>query len=140
MWPTSPEANGFKIGSTKLMYVINFGSHPYYKNLLIDDLAKTPYIVVMFDESLNEVLQKSQTNFIVRIWDNVAKRVQDRFFSSCLLTGTTLQYLLIKFLGWHQKPGHIQGDSKINRWTKCKLEVSRRVEENQGHWWTKQYY
>lgn len=36
----------------------NFGFYIYYKNLLVDGLAKTPYIVIMFDESF-EGFQKS---------------------------------------------------------------------------------
>ena len=35
----------------------DFGLLTLYKNLLIDGLAKTPSIVIVFDESLNEVLQ-----------------------------------------------------------------------------------
>ena len=61
------------MGPPKLIYTTNFGLYPYYKNLLIDGLAKTPYIVVMFGESLIEVLQKSQMGFLVRFWDDVAK-------------------------------------------------------------------
>ena len=95
--PTSPEAHYFKTGPTKLMYITNFGLYPYYKNLLIDDLAKTPYIVVMFDESLSEALQKIQMDFIVPIWDDVAKRVQVRFSDCCFLGHTTSQVLLSNF-------------------------------------------
>lgn len=38
------------------MCATNFGLYPYYKNFLTDNLSKTPYIVVVFDEPLNEVL------------------------------------------------------------------------------------
>lgn len=55
------------------MYVTNFGLYSYYKNLLIDDLTKTLFIVVTFDKSLNEALQESQIDFILTFWYNVAK-------------------------------------------------------------------
>ena len=60
MCPTSPEAQCFKMGLTKLMYVTIFDLYTCYENLLIDNLAKTLYIVVLFDESLKEVVQKIQ--------------------------------------------------------------------------------
>ena len=40
------------------MYVTSFGLYPYYKKLLIDDLAKTPYIVIMFDNMFDESLSE----------------------------------------------------------------------------------
>lgn len=42
------------------MYVTIFDLYTCYENLLIDNLAKTLYIVVLFDESLKEVVQKIQ--------------------------------------------------------------------------------
>ena len=53
---TSPARQDFKLRPTKLMCATNFGLYSYCKNLLTDNLAKTPYIVVMFDQPLNEVL------------------------------------------------------------------------------------
>ena len=38
------------------MCATNFGLYSYCKNLLTDNLTKTRYIVVMFDQPLNEVL------------------------------------------------------------------------------------
>lgn len=73
VYPTSPEAYDFKMGPIELMYVTNFGLYSYYKNLLIDDLTKTLFIVVTFDKSLNEALQESQIDFILTFWYNVAK-------------------------------------------------------------------
>lgn len=73
VYPTSPEAYDFKMEPIELMYVTNFGLYSYYKNLLIDDLTKTLFIVVTFDKNLNEALQESQIDFILTFWYNVAK-------------------------------------------------------------------
>ena len=53
---TSPARQDFKLRPTKLMCATNFGLYSYCKNLLTDNLTKTRYIVVMFDQPLNEVL------------------------------------------------------------------------------------
>ena len=53
----------------KLKYVTNHGLYPYYKDLLKDDILKSPFIVVMFDESLNQVLQCSEMDIFIRFWD-----------------------------------------------------------------------
>ena len=66
MCPTSPEAQTFKMGPTKLMYVVNHGLHPYFKNLLTTDIAASPYVTPMFDESMNDVLQKSEMDVHIR--------------------------------------------------------------------------
>ena len=95
--PTSPEAYDLKMGLTKLMYIISFSLYPYYKNLLSDDLAKTSCIVVMFDENLNKVFQKSQMDFIVYFWGSIAKRFLVRFFDSLFMGYTTHQDLLTNF-------------------------------------------
>ena len=79
---TSPEAQEFKMGPTKWMFVTNIGFYPCYKNFLNIRILRifiAPYIVVMINESLNEVLQKSQMDFFVStrwVEDNV---VAERF-------------------------------------------------------------
>ena len=63
MCPSSPEARNFKMASTKL-YVVNHGLYPYFKELLQTEVAASPYITPMFDESMNDVLQKSEMTSI----------------------------------------------------------------------------
>ena len=53
MCPIIPEAQDY-----------NFGFYIYYQNLLVDGLAKAPYVVIMFDESF-----EGFQDFIVHFWD-----------------------------------------------------------------------
>lgn len=53
MCPIIPEAQDY-----------NFGFYIYYKNLLVDGLAKAPYVVIMFNESF-----EGFQDFIVHFWD-----------------------------------------------------------------------
>ena len=70
MCPTSPKSQDFKIRPIKWMYVTNIGFYPYYKNLLIDGLAKTLDILVMFNKSLNEVCMFLSCHLRVLEWIN----------------------------------------------------------------------
>ena len=97
MCPTSPEAQDFKMGYTKLGYVANHGLYTYYKGLLKEDLLQSPFIAILFDESLNEVLQKSEMDVFTRYWDNHAKRVWVRYYDSRFLGHATHKDLLHNF-------------------------------------------
>ena len=59
--PDSQNAQDFQMRGDKLKYVTNHGLYPYYK-----DLLKSPFIVVMFDGSLNQVLQRSEMDIFIR--------------------------------------------------------------------------
>ena len=91
--PTSSEAQTFKMASTKLMYVVNHGLYPYFKKLLDTDIGASPYTTSMFDESMNDVLQKSEMDVHIRYWDDSAKRAMVRFYDSRFLGHTTHQDL-----------------------------------------------
>ena len=58
MCPTSPEAKCFKMGCNKLKYVVNHGVYPYFREELDRDVDKSPFIAIMFDESLNEIVKQ----------------------------------------------------------------------------------
>lgn len=66
MCPTSPEAKCFKMGRNKLKYVVNHGVYPYFREELDRDVDKSPFIAIMFDESLNEIVKQSEMDVFVR--------------------------------------------------------------------------
>ena len=72
MFPTSPEARDFKMGPDKLMYVVNHGLYPYFKDLLKEDLLQSPFLVILFNESLNDILQKSEMDFFMHTTCNTS--------------------------------------------------------------------
>ena len=53
MIPDSAVAQKMKFGSTKLPYLICFGSAPYLKQKLLVELKETQCFVISFDESLS---------------------------------------------------------------------------------------
>ena len=63
----------------KLKYVTNYGIYPYFKDELKMDISKSPFIVVMFYESLNEITQHSEMDLFLLYWDDDTKRVQARY-------------------------------------------------------------
>lgn len=71
MCPTSPETKCFKMGRNKLKYVVNHGVYPYFREELDRDVDKSPFIAIMFDESLNEIVQQSEMDVFARFWDIV---------------------------------------------------------------------
>ena len=66
MCPPSPEAKCFKMGRNKLKYVVNHGVYPYFREELDRDVDKSPFIAIMFDESLNEIVKQSEMDVFVR--------------------------------------------------------------------------
>ena len=66
MCPTSPGAKCFKMGRNKLKYVVNHGVYPYFREELDRDVDKSPFIAIMFDESLNEIVKQSEMDVFVR--------------------------------------------------------------------------
>lgn len=60
MFPDSKVASEIKMARTKQSYDIIFGLGPFFQNLLRQKIALSKSYSVSFDESFNEVLQKSQ--------------------------------------------------------------------------------
>lgn len=67
-------AKHFRCGPDKCSYLITFGLAPFYRDSLIHKVSESnlPF-VILFDESLNDTLQKSQMDLIVRFWDSEKK-------------------------------------------------------------------
>ena len=96
MCPTSLEAIDFSMGPSKLKYAINHGLNPYYKELLDKDILLSSFLTIMFDESMNDVLQKSEMDIHVRYWDDYML-VMVRYYDSRFLGHTTAKDLLTNF-------------------------------------------
>ena len=63
----------FHLSKNKVRYYIVItllhGLAPVFKSLLIGALSKSPYLTVIFDESLNDNIQTNQMDIQVRYWD-----------------------------------------------------------------------
>ena len=65
MFPDSKIAQGMSCRPTKMSYLVTFGTAPYFKQLLVEDLKKAPHFIVLLDESFNAELHQAQMDFTV---------------------------------------------------------------------------
>ena len=86
---TSPEAKYFKMGCNKLKYVENYRLYPYFIKELDCGIDKSPFITIMFDESLNKIVQQSEMDVHVRFWDVDRHKFSSWFHDSQFLGHTT---------------------------------------------------
>ena len=84
----------FKWDEKKLLYVVNYGLFPYFKQSVKDLILKSPFIAALFDESL-KTSQKSEMDLHVRYWDVKEKKVVARYWNSKYL-GNTCSNDLVK--------------------------------------------
>ena len=83
MFPDSVIAENFKLCETKSQYVLNFALAPLSDMVLKRSISEsTPGYVILFDESLNNDLQKKQLDFHVRIWNFTKGIVETRYYTS----------------------------------------------------------
>ena len=94
IFPNSKVPSLMELGKTKLMYVCNYGIAPHFKNLLRDEISKSPWYSISFDESLNKVVQESEMNLLVRYWDVNRNSVRCRYWESVFLGHTSAVDLL----------------------------------------------
>ena len=66
MFPGSQIAQKMRLGPNKLKYMVNHGITPYMKDILRDDVRKSNWFVVSFDESMNDITQTSEMDICLR--------------------------------------------------------------------------
>ena len=57
MFPDSQIAQKMRLEPNKLKYMVNHGITPYVKDILRNDVRKSGWYVVSFDESMNDITQ-----------------------------------------------------------------------------------
>ena len=57
-------------GDKKSAYIAAFGLGPLFEDYLRAKIRKAGKYVLMFDESLNQEMQKKQLDVLVRFWDD----------------------------------------------------------------------
>lgn len=82
MFPDSEKAKSFKLSKTKCSYYLVFGLAPYYRDILIENIASSPSFSILFDESLNHHIQEEQMDVHVRYWDLKTSQAQTRYLDS----------------------------------------------------------
>ena len=97
MFPDSMVAKNFTFGKDKCGYYINYGLAPYFKSILVDDIKKSDFFSISFDESLNKSTQSCRMDLVVTYWDNIKKRTQVRYLNSSFMRHSTANDLLEHF-------------------------------------------
>ena len=72
MFHDSQIAAAFNMSYDKTRYYLNWTLGPHFRDLLIDAIKHSivPSFTILFDESMNDFLQKKQMDIHVRYWDN----------------------------------------------------------------------
>ena len=90
-------AQKFQLCKTKASYVICYELAPFFMLNLLDIVKQTPYIVLSFDESYNNVMKRGQMDVIVRFWDSNVNKVSTRYLISEFLSKSSAIDMLQKF-------------------------------------------
>ena len=80
MFSGSHIAKLFKLKETKYVCLINFGIAPYFEDVLRKEIINAPVFSLLFDESMNNILQNEQFDIHIRFWDNSKCMVVTRYF------------------------------------------------------------
>ena len=97
MFSDSHTAQEFELGADKLKYVTNWGVAPYFKDLLKAQLHTSDFMVISFDESLNESTQNCQMDIVLRFWNHEEEKVDVRYWYSIYLGNAAHKDLLEHF-------------------------------------------
>ena len=88
MFSDSKIAQNFKLSKTKCRYYLTYGIAPYLKSNITKSILKVPYFTIMFNESLNSVLQNEQMDIQIRYWSDEDCKVQTKYYDSKFLKRT----------------------------------------------------
>ena len=95
MFPDSAIAQGFQLSETKCRYMTVFGLGPYVQDLLYDNIKQSKHYVILFDESLNQMLQKKQMDFLIRTWQH--GEVCTRYLTSVFIGHGSAVHLFVYY-------------------------------------------
>ena len=85
MFTDSQIAQTYSLSESKFRYVTTFGLGLYLSKKRIYDINKSPAHTVLFDEALNDVLQKKQFDVYVRYWSDESCQVESCYLTSVFI-------------------------------------------------------
>ena len=85
MFSDSKINENFKLSKTKCRCYLTYGIAPFSESNITKSILKAPYFTIMFDESVNSVLQNEQMDIQIRYWSNEACKVQTKYYDSKFL-------------------------------------------------------
>ena len=133
MFSDSTIAKAFKLSKTKCMYYICYGIAPVSKAMLLHDIRLSPFFCVLFDESMNRILQEEQMDVQIRYWNDSDAAVKTRYLASRFLRRPNADNLVssvkvaVSFLPL-EKMNHLSMDGPSTNWVVFDLLSSDRSE------------
>ena len=82
MFPDSDIARSFKMSKTKVAYMIVYGIAEYFHRSFLSLLRKSPFLTPLFDESLNDILNKDQMESHICFYDVDSGTISTRYLDS----------------------------------------------------------
>lgn len=98
MFPDSNIAKAFSCGEKKSAYVVCRGLRPFFLSCLRLEAGQSDGYTILFDESLNDCLQKKQMYIHLRFWSTKPEHVTTRY-KSVFMGHSTAEELQEKLLG-----------------------------------------
>ena len=82
MFPDSSIAQEMRLKKDKCGYIITHGIAPHFEELLLEEVSRSPFFALSFDESLNKNLQMGQMDILVRYWNMDKNLAETRYLTS----------------------------------------------------------
>lgn len=101
MFPDSEIAKSFKVGETKIKYVIQFGIVPYFKEKLKDDLKNVPF-TFKFDETTTQQVNKQYDGY-TQYWSEQHQCIKIAYNGTLMVDHCPAEKLLEHFLKFIEK-------------------------------------
>ncbi len=135
MFNDSIIAQQFSMSKTKCGYYINFGLAPYYREKLVSDIKNSPFYTILFDETLNHMVQEEQMDVHIRYWSEESCMVKTSYFDSQFMRRANAENLTTAINNSIQSHGitkdrmiHIGMDGPNTNWLVIKLVAEERAE------------
>lgn len=96
MCPDSVNSEQFVLGKTKLAYSITHSFAPYFY-MLCRQTKGCKFITVLFDETLNDLVQEIQMDICIWFWNVNLNEVSTHCLNSCFLSHATANDIYLNF-------------------------------------------
>ena len=80
-----PTVKVLKLSKTKCGYLVNYILAPFLNDVKLQSINASPCFVILYDESINKVLQNEQIDLQARYWDYNERQVLTRYYDSKFL-------------------------------------------------------
>ena len=91
MFPDSTITEKFCLQKEKCAYFSNYGIAPHFRSMLLNIVKDSEFCAILFDKSLNIVIQMGHIDLVVNFWGIVVNKV-----CTCYLNSTFIGH------AWHQ--------------------------------------